>query len=892
MVGKTLAHYQVTEKLGAGGMGEVYRARDTRLNRDVALKFLPPAFAQDPERLARFEREAQLLAQLNHQNIGAIHGFEQDRQEGLSYLVLEYVPGENLRGPVAIEEIDAIVRQLIDALEEAHECGIVHRDLKPANIKITPGGKIKVLDFGLAKAFADEPASEAGANSPTLAASALTRGGMLLGTAAYMSPEQARGKKADKRSDIFAFGSVLYEMLTGQQAFGGETLSDSLGAILLKEPDRSLLPEATPPSLRRLLDRCLEKDPKRRLRDIGEARIILEAGEPELATETQRHREERRFSFVSWCLAGGIVVLALALALAAWMLLRAPQPPSPAAVRFFVHPPEKAGFPTAGGGTAISPDGRRLVSVVGEAEKRQLWVRSLDTLAAHPLPGTEEARYPFWSPDSRYIGFLADDKLKKIDVLGGPPQTLCDAPTGQGATWSRDGVILFTPGTNTPLHRVSSAGGVATPLTALDQSRHEISHRWPYFLPDGKRFLFFARSSQPEKSGFQVGSLDSKEVKRLLAGDSSVAYAPPPGGGLGHLLFLREGTLMAQPFDAGRLELSGEPFPVAEQVAFSALSSMAAFSVSGNGVLAYLSGSGGSGGTELLWFDRTGKRLGSGAPPAQYYGVDLSPDGRRAAVGRADGAVRNADIWTFEFARGVSTRFTFDPAREVQGVWSPDGARIAFASTRGSNGVYQKVATGEGGEELVFATKVPAIVNAWSPDGRFLLYSAAGKATTDLWMLPMTGDRSQRAPPTPYLESQFAKGHAQFSPDGTRVAYVTAESGRPEVFVQPFPAAASGGRWQISTEGGQQPRWRRDGKEIFYIDQQRRLMSVEVRTSPGFEARPPKVLFQTQAVSAAGYHTYAVTADGQRFLINSLGGGEIASTPLTVVLNWQAGLKR
>ena len=891
MTGKTLAHYQVLEKLGAGGMGEVWRARDTRLNRDVALKFLPAAFAQDPERLARFEREAQLLAQLNHQNIAAIYGFE--NLDRTPFLVLEYVPGENLKSPVPLEGVLPILRQLIDALVEAHEKGILHRDLKPANIKITPEGKLKVLDFGLAKAFSEEASAPDPSRSPTLSLAA-TRAGVLLGTAAYMSPEQVRASPLDRRTDIWSFGCVLYEMLAGRPAFEGKTVSDILAAVLRLEPDWSALPPSTPPRLRHLLRRCLEKDLQRRLRDIADAELDAELDwDVAAAAQSPQSPPRPRRPLAPWAVAAVTTAVA---AVALWGWLRAPQPAPPAAVRFFVHPPEKAGFIAQEGAIAVSPDGRRLVLAVAEAGKRQLWVRSLDTLAAHPLPGTEGARYPFWSPDSRYVGFIDAGKLKKVDVLGGPPQTLCDAPQSQGATWSRDGVILFTPSTRDPLHRVSSAGGPATPLTSLDQARQEISHRWPYFLPDGKHFLFFARSSQPEKSGFRVGSLDSKEVKPLLAGDSNIAYAPPTSlrqnGGPGHLLFHREGTLMAQPFDPARLQISGEPFPVAEQLSFSGINSLASFSVSSNGVLAYVTGPGGSAGTELLWFDRTGKRLASAAPPGMYYGVDLSPDGRRAAVGRTDTQARNLDIWVFEFARGVSTRFTFDPASESHAVWSPDGNRIAFASSRGANGLYQKVASGEGNEELVLATKVPTTLNAWSPDGRFLIYTAAGKAATDLWMLPLTGDRAQRAPPAPYIESSFGKAGAQFSPDGARVAYSSGESGRPEVFVQPFPAATSGGRWQISTDGGRLPRWRRDGKELFYTDLQQRLMSVEVRSSPGFEARPPKLLFQTRMMTTAGgYHTYAVTADGQRFLINTLAGGEIASTPLTVWLNWQAAVK-
>jgi len=423
-----------------------------------------------------------------------------------------------------------ILRQLIDALAEAHEKGIIHRDLKPANIKVTPEGKVKVLDFGLA--LLGDGGQGSGAGGETESA-LLTRTGVIMGTATYMSPEQARGMRVDRRTDIWSFGCVIYEMLAGRPAFEGKTVSDILAAVLRVEPDWSALPPSTPPRLRQLLRRCLEKDLPRRLRDIADAE--LDSDVAAVAPSPPSPPRPRR-PVAPWAVATAVVAVAL------WGWLHASAPPS-APVRFFVHPPDKAGFSAIDGAIAISPDGRRLVSAVAEGDKRRLWVRSLDTLAAQPLPGTEEARYPFWSPDGRYVGFIAGGKLKKVDVLGGPPQTLCDAPTSQGATWNRDGVILFTPNILSPLHRVSSAGGPATPVTTLDPSREEVSHRWPYFLPDGKHFLFFARSNQPEKSGFHVGSLDSKEVKRLLAGDSSVGYAPPQNGGPSHLLFQREGTL-------------------------------------------------------------------------------------------------------------------------------------------------------------------------------------------------------------------------------------------------------------------------------------------------------------------------------------------------------------
>jgi len=879
MIGRTLAHYQITEKLGAGGMGEVWRARDTRLNRDVALKFLPAAFAQDPERLARFEREAHVLAQLNHQNIAAIHGFEHDSQEGLCYLVLEYVPGQTLPCPAPLEDALPILHQLIDALEEAHETGIVHRDLKPANIKITPEGKLKVLDFGLAKALADEPPGEVASNSPTLAASALTRGAMLLGTAAYMSPEQARGKRADKRSDIFAFGSVLYEMLAGKQAFGGETISDSLAAILTKEPDRSLLPEATPAGIRRLLDRCLEKDLKRRLRDIGEARVILE----ETEAGTGGLPRPRGAAPLAWSLAAAATLAAAVLAV---ILFREKPPPPPPTTRFQVSPLEKA---TSVEYPSISPDGRRLAFVATVEGKTLLYLRPLDSLAAQALTGTDDAAFPFWSPDSKFLAFFTQGKLKKVDVSGGPPQTLCNAETpGRGGAWNHEGVILFGAGARAPLLRVPAAGGAPAPVTTLD-SATELAHRWPHFLPDGRGFLYWLNAADREKRAVVVASLDdkpgSKDRKRLLAGESMAVYSA------GHLLFDREGTLMAQPFDAAKLEFRGDAFPFIQEVAILGGSQgWAAFSASPGGTLAYRTG-GREAKSQLAWFDRTGKELERLGQPEEQGGLRLSPDGKRVAVHRR-GPQGTYDLWLLEPARDTSTRFTFHAAGDIGAVWSPDGSRVVFASNRdGQYSLYQKLSSGSTNEELLLKTGEGKFPNDCSADGRFVLYqSLHPKTASDLWALPLDGDRK----PLPVVQTESQEVQGQFSPgpEGARwIAYQSNASALDQIYVQAFPKPS--GKFQVSTNGGVRPRWRRDGKELFYLTPDRKLMAVGVKvTATTFEAGRPRELFQTRAASASSVSSvYDVTADGQRFLIDTAVEAE-GAPPITVVTNWAADGKR
>ncbi|HYM13018.1 MAG TPA: protein kinase [Bryobacterales bacterium] len=868
--GARLGTYEIVSLLGAGGMGEVYRARDPRLGREVAIKVLPEAFARDTEKLARFEREARVLASLNHPGIAAIHGFEQ--AGGTPFLVMELVEGETLKGPLPPEEAIAISRQICEALEAAHEKGVVHRDLKPANIKITPQGKVKLLDFGLAKAFAEDRTASDPAQSPTV--SLATQAGVILGTAAYMSPEQARGRTIDRRTDIWAFGCVLYEMLSGRQAFRGTNVAEIIAAVMRGEPDWSALPAATPPHLRRLLERCLQKDSTERLHDIADARLELKE-----APATVPLPAARPARALAWMIAA---TLFAAIALVLGLVHFRETPPEQQVVRLPLLPPEKTSF----GEVDVSPDGRRVAFTARDASGSiHLWVRPLDAPAAQMLGGTEGASFPFWSPDSRWIGFFADGKLKKAEVSGAPPQTIANAPVGRGGAWNRDGVILFAPNVYSPLAQVPATGGEPKPVTGLDTSHEETSHRWPQFLPDGRRFLYFILAG-PEHQGIYAGSLDSKEKTLLLASQYSAAY------GMGHLLFVRERALLAQRFDAGKLQLAGESLPVAEPVGTTLFRTRA--SLSETGVLVYYGA--GTAGVRLQWFDRGGKALEAVGPPGGYLSVDLSPDGRRLAADRNDTQPGNRDIWLFDLARGASTRFTFRPAFNDSPAWSPDGRRIAFRSNReGAFNLYQKDASGAGEEELLLKTPSNKVPTGWSPDGRWLLYNEQDpKTRMDLWLLRLDGRQPARQP-QPWLRTEFDERFGQFSPDGQWVAYDSNESGRHEVYVRPFAAggAAGAGQSQVSTGGGEQPRWRGDGKELFYLGPDRQLMAVEVKTTGGrFEAGLPRALFPTRAAIIPGlFHTvYAVRADGQRFLILSE-GEDVPSQPATVVLNWTAGLK-
>jgi eukaryotic-like serine/threonine-protein kinase len=842
MVGKTLAHYEITSQLGKGGMGEVYRAKDQKLGRDVAIKVLPVEFARDADRAARFQREAKLLASLNHPSIAAIYGLEESG--GTNFLVLELVEGETLAerikaGSLPIEKSLILVLQIAEALEAAHEKGVIHRDLKPANIKVTPDGKVKVLDFGLAKALEGEAAEAFGSDSPTLSMAA-TKEGIILGTAAYMAPEQVRGSSVDRRCDIWSFGVVLFEMLSGKRLFTGETISDTLAAVLRADVDWSLLPKNIPASIQALLRRCLTRDRKMRLQAIGEARIAIA---DHLANP-----------------------------------IAAPEIPAEMPVmRFEIMTPPTSDITSV----AISPDGRQLVFVGLSEGQQKLWLRPLDQTTARPLAGTEGATLPFWSPDSRSIGFFAEGKLKRIDVAGGLPQILASALYAGGGTWNRDGVIVFGPAFLTPLYRVPAAGGDPVAVTRVDPQQ-QMSQAFPHFMPDGRHILF---TTWGMELGIHLASLDSAETRRLITAEMA-AYAPP-----GYLLYTRQGTLFAQRFNPASYDLTGDAIQITDSLAFAATAGISRFSVSETGMLAYRK-SGGRGLRQLVWFDRSGKETGKvGEPDGNNLRYpELSPDGRRVAVART--VHGHSEIWLSETARGAPVRFTFNAEFSINPVWSPDGNWIAFSSAkRGNPNLYRKASNGSGNDELLLDSPLNEFPLDWSPDGRFLLFARMDPKTGgDLWGLPLEGP----CEPFPFVVTQYESDNGQFSPDGRWVAYQSNESGRVEVYVQPFPGP--GGKWMVSIGGGIAPRWRRDGKELFYIAPDDRLMAVPVRDSGGtLKAGAPVALFQTRIVyggsSIRQKHQYAVAPTGRSFLIN-ISADEAATPPIAIFANWPRTLTK
>jgi len=886
--GTKLGPYEILSPLGAGGMGEVYKARDTRLDRTVAIKVLPSHLSSSSEVRQRFEREAKTISALSHPHICAL--YDVGNQDGVEYLVMEYLEGETIadrlaKGALALEQTLRYGIEIADALDRAHRQGIVHRDLKPGNVMLTKSG-VKLLDFGLAKAIA--PSSALPLTSLPTQASPVTQEGTILGTFQYMAPEQLEGKDADGRTDIFAFGATLYEMATGRKAFSGATQASLISAILRDDPQPiSRVQTMSPPALDRVVKTCLAKDPEDRWQSAADIKRELgwvaegpSVGVPGTAATGWRNRER-----VAWAVSG-ILLLALLGSLAALLRIARSQPAAAPVTRFAVLPPGKSTFTAPGESAssqpALSPDGRALAFVAYAGGRHLIWIRPLGSLTAQALDGTEYGSYPFWSPDGQSLGFFAHGKLKRIAVSGGPPQTLCDASAGRGAAWSRDGVIVFTPTQAEALYRIPAGGGAVTPATTLDTSRGELSHRWPSFLPDGRRFLYWTRSLKASNIGIRVGSLDSKNVTSLLPADGMAAYARQ-----GHLLFVRQGALLAQSFDPRSLNLSGEPLRVAEPLGFGSPPGYATFSVADSGVLAYVLGV--SPNRELVWFDRGGKQLGSVGEPGIYISPALSPDEKRVAVGVRDPRTASADIWLVDLARGIRSRFTFDPANETTARWSPDGSRVVFSSNReGFTNFYEKSSSGAGEEKPVFRSDQDKFLTDLSQDGRFLAYHTAGPRTGwDVWVLPLSGDRK----PIPFVQTEFSDAQGQFSPDGKWLAYASDESGIFEVYVRPFPAP--GGKWQVSTSGGTQPQWRRDGKELFYLSEEARLMAVEVKADSTFEASAPKQLFQARfpTASAPFGRTYTVTSDGQRFLVTRL-MEEDRAIPITVVLNWAAELKK
>ena len=875
-----IGQYSVVSKIGEGGMGEVYRARDVKLGRDVAIKVLPAAFSEDSERLRRFEQEAQAAGALNHPNILVI--FHIGTHDGAPYIVSELLEGETLRGRIAgaaLPQRKAIdyALQIARGLAAAHAKGIVHRDLKPENLFITNDGRVKILDFGLAKLTGASDGNQSQTEIPTRRVD--TDPGVVMGTMGYMSPEQLRGRPADHRSDIFSFGAILYEMLSGKRAFRGESTADTMSAILREDPpDLSETNKTINPALERVVNHCLEKNPEERFHSASDLGFAIEAlsgsagisGSTTTVLSALPASRRMRRELLPWIAAG--ILLIVSIALATLYFRRTPVDERP--TRFVIAMPEKA---TDVSTPVVSPDGRSIAFVATSEGKGFLYIRQLDSLTPQRLAGTEDAAFPFWSPDGRYLGFVSNKKLKKIEVTGGPPQTLCDAQSVGGGAWNRDGVIVFGLDSG-GIQRVSAAGGTPTVVLKLDESRKETSQYWPSFLPDGRHFLYQSWNGRSEDSAICVASLDGTDRKLLLKNDSNAAYAAP-----GYLLFARGTTLMAQSFDANKLQLSDESFPVAEQVTYNGGYSYSNFSVSETGVMVFWSGS--ISNRQLVWFDRTGKQLGLAGPPGDYNDLVLSPDEKRVAIQRIENA--QSDIWLIDLTRGLPSRFTFDTTEEDDPAWSADGNTLVFSSEReGSREVYRKVSSGAGNEDLLFKSTDGKNPTDCSPDGRFILFENYGpKGGVDIWVLPLFGDGKAY----PVLQTEFSESQGHFSPDGRWFAYTSDESGKNEVYVQSFPP--SGGQWQVSTGGGAQPHWRRDGKELFYIAADRKLMAVEVSLTSTFGTSAPKALFQTQVVRYGAPNRYVVTGDGQRFLVNSP-VEEVSQTPITVVLNWTASLKK
>jgi eukaryotic-like serine/threonine-protein kinase len=885
MIGQKLGPFEVLDKLGEGGMGEVYRATDTNLKRQVAIKVLPGAFASDVGRLARFQREAELLATLNHPNIAAIYGLE--RVDGTLAVVMELVEGPTLAdritdGPIPLDEALPIARQVIEALEAAHEQGIVHRDLKPANIKLRPDGTVKLLDFGLAKAIEGD-AGAAGATvmapSRTISSPAmLTDAGMILGTAAYMSPEQARGKPADKRSDIWAFGVVLAEMTSGKRLFDGETISDTIAAVLTREPDL----DGVPLPLRRLVRLCLAKNPRDRLRHIGDALAVVDGSVPSVTPE--RGRRVSRGIFAT-----ALVTAAAIAAAAVWFAFR-PHATAGDITMFYVDAPTGTAFNYTYTASAVSPDGRQVVFRVATAtEAPSLWLRSLDSLDGRRIAGTEGADFPFWSPDGRSVGFFSAGKLKRVNVDGSSPIILCDASDADivttGASWNADSVILF--GAPEGMYRVSASGGPPTLIAPINGSSGETGYGNPQFLPDNNRFLMFVRNDDPAKAGYYVSSLsDPGRRTPLLTTRRKVIFVANEEGEASYLLYLQDRTLLARRVNRRTLALYGDPVPIVSNVALFPPGFHASFwsSASGN-LLAYRTES--SDRPRLTWVFPDGKRQSETGTEDFYTNVRVSPDGSRAAVELGDGS-GNIDVWTWDFARHLRTRQTFDPKPDRAATWAPNGREIAFSSYR--TGVWQifrkNLSSGEPEQQL---TTGPAdkIVPDWSRDGKYLVFIQIGATTTeDIWALPLEGDRQA----FPILQTPAIETNPALSPDGRWLAFESSQSGRPEVFVTRFPHARSETdpatpRWQVSTEGGSRPRWSGDGHALLYASlDERNIIRAEVRTTTaGFENDAPRVFAEIPLMSVSR-SPFDVSSDGRILLLERTINQRVQ---LAVVTNWR-----
>jgi eukaryotic-like serine/threonine-protein kinase len=884
--GTKLGPYEIQSPLGAGGMGEVYRARDTRLDRSVAVKILPSHLSENPEARQRFEREARTISSVTHPNICTLHDI--GHQDGIDYLVMELLEGETLadrlrKGPLPLEQLFRYGIEICDGLERAHRSGVVHRDLKPGNIMLTKTGA-KLMDFGLAKtavATADATSGLTATLTTPPGSHPLTAQGTVVGTFQYMSPEQVEGKEADARSDIFGLGAVLYEMATGRRAFEGKTAASVMAAVLEREPAPiSSVQPMTPAALDRLVKICLAKDPDERWQTAHDVKLqlkqIAEGGSQASTTAAPVAPSRKRGNVWAWSVAAILGVLAAAALVMAYLAGQKQLP----VLRVAINPPERMQFNLAGdnaGPAMISPDGRYLVFSANGSGGTQLYLRALDTLSSQPLPGTEGGTFPFWSPDSRSIGFFTADKLKRIEVGGGAPVMICDANNlARGGSWNQDGTIVAALSYNAGISRVPATGGPPAAITTVDNVTYS-SHRWPWFLPDGKHFLYLAVShnfpASPD-TGVFLASLDGKENRLLFHTLSSAIYIS------GHLLFQRENSLVAQAFDPSSGKFTGDPETLSENVHYDFGLWRANLSASNNGMLVYASGA--ASGTETLtWFDRSGKRLGTVGEQGGFFSLDLSPDEKRLVV--TDANTTSATIWMYDLPSKLKTRLTFTGGAHRSPVWSPDGREVAFTSNQQA-AISIKTLSGNAPERTLLSAPDPIyqMIADWSRDGRYLMYSQGLGVNVQLWVAPLNGDLK----PTRYTNSSGQEWMGTFSPDGRWVAYMSNETGRPEVYVAPFPW--TGGKWQVSTGGGAGPRWRADGKELYYFDFSG-IAAVDVNGAGSeFQVGKTTPLFRLPMRGLT--REYAPTRDGQRFI--AITPSEGASQSLALVQNWMAELKK
>ncbi len=885
--GQKLGHYEITGAIGAGGMGEVYKATDTRLDRTVAIKIMPDHVAMNEELRSRFQREAKAISSLNHPNICTLH--DVGHEDGTDFLVMEFIEGESLaqrlkQGPLSTQEALQIAIQIADGLDSAHRQGLVHRDLKPGNVMLTRAGA-KILDFGLAKLSSPAMPGESSASQVTIPVTApLTVDGTILGTIQYMAPEALEGTEADARADIFAFGALLYEMVTGQKAFVGKSQASLIASILKETPAPvSQIQPLAPPMLEQVIDQCLAKEPADRWQTAGDLKRALQwivdggsqAGVPVTVSRRRKKREG--------VLAAGIAVLMLVvigLGYSIWQLSQREVRVVRSNIQL-VEGSELWGL--AGGMAEISPDGKQLAYVARDStgDAPRIWVRNLAALTGIPLPGTDAAMFPFWSPDSRYIAYFADGKLKKVLANGGPSLTLCEATNGRGGSWNAEGVILFTPSQTDMIHRVPAAGGDPVAVTAPDSARGDFTHRWVHFLPDGRKFLFHDRTSSDaggENDAVCIGSLDSPETTVLVRARSNAVYAD------GQVFFVRENTLMALPFDPEAGRASGDAIPVAEGVSTMNNWSRGVFSVAPGGLLVYREGVVASGSQlEIMGLD--GSPHGRIGPPTTQYSPRVSPDGTLLAVEIEEVSTSSMDIWLWDLDRGIRTRLSFDTGVDRTPIWSPDGREVAFYSNRADGrGIYARLADGTGSARLVVATPEGRIFPAdWSPDGRFISYTSIVGGNADIMIVAADGSE----PPRPFLETPFPEWDARFSPDGRWLAVTSEESGREEVYVTPFPGPGS--KWQISNKEGDRPKWSADGKSLYYLDNDDHLNVAEVDgSSEAFKVGQVRQLFELNPARPGSI--FDLFPDGQRMVVNHrLGGSELSR--LVLVQNWPAELE-